>query len=250
MRALGAATVVGLLLVGCGRAEETAPSTTPAPVAPSEAVVVTSPRTTAAPTSTSAVTPTTARSMAIALAEETDPRSATSTTAARASTTRRSTTTSSSSTTTTTIPLPVPVEPPAENGFRDPELVLGRIEIPAIELDSELQEGIRIPTLDDGPGHWPGTAMPGQLGNTVIAGHRTSSGAEFRRLDELVAGDEVIMTTPHGRFVYLVESIEIVAPDALWIVDQTREHRATLFACHPPGSVSQRIVAHLRLTGT
>ena len=148
---------------------------------------------------------------------------------------------------TTDAPLPLPVAPPPEDGSRDPDLVLGRIEIPAIGLDSDLQEGIRISTLDGGPGHWPGTAMPGELGNSVIAGHRVSKGAEFRRLDELSAGDEVIMTTAQGRFVYLVEWIEIVKPDALWVVTQTRTRRATLFACHPPGSVSERIVAHLRL---
>ncbi|MFV0308697.1 MAG: class E sortase [Desertimonas sp.] len=145
--------------------------------------------------------------------------------------------------------MPQPITPPPEDGTRDPLMVLGRIEIPAIELDRDLQEGIRLATLDDGPGHWPGTAMPGQLGNPVIAGHRVSSGAEFRRLDELVPGDEVIMSTAEGRFVYLVESTEIVTPDALWVVTQTFEHRATLFACHPPGSLRERIVVHLRLAG-
>jgi sortase A len=158
--------------------------------------------------------------------------------------------TASAPTPTAPAPLPVPVAPPPESGIRDQDIVLGRIEIPVLELDSELREGIRIPTLDNGPGHWPGSAMPGQMGNAVVAGHRTSNEAEFRHLDELVPGDEVIMTTPRGRFVYVVESIEIVGPDALWIITQTDEHRATLFACHPPGSVAERIVAHLRLTGT
>lgn len=158
-----------------------------------------------------------------------------------------STSTTTTSTTTTTIALPQPVAPPIEDGTRDPEMVLGRIEIPAIELDRELHEGIRLTTLNDGPGHWPGTAMPGELGNAVVAGHRTSAGADFRHLDELVAGDEVVITTPEDRFVYLVESTEIVAPDAIRIIEQTPEHRATLFACHPPGSVRERIVVHLRL---
>jgi len=57
-----------------------------------------------------------------------------------------------------------------------------------------------------------------------------------------------IMTTDAGRFVYTVVSSEIVKPDALWVVDQTPEATATLFACHPPGRVSERIVVHLALS--
>jgi sortase A len=110
-----------------------------------------------------------------------------------------------------------------------------------------MYEGIRLSTLDRGPGHWPGSAMPGQAGNVVVAGHRVSHNAEFRRLDELVAGDEVIMSTFEGRFVYRVVSTQIVTPDALWIVEQTPARTATLFACHPPGSVRERIVTHLEL---
>ena len=90
-------------------------------------------------------------------------------------------------------------------------------------------------TLDQGPGHWPGTAMPGQLGNVVIAGHRVSHDKPFRNIDKLEPGDDVILTTGDGRFVYKVTGTEIVYPDALWIVDQTAEHTATLFACHPAG---------------
>ena len=108
-------------------------------------------------------------------------------------------------------------------------------------------EGVRLSTLNHGPGHWPGTAMPGQLGNVVIAGHRVSHNHEFRHVDQLVAGDDVVMTTDAGRFDYKVVSTEIVKPDALWVVDQTPDATATLFACHPPGSVRERIVVHLRL---
>ncbi|MBA3604694.1 MAG: class E sortase [Acidimicrobiia bacterium] len=112
-----------------------------------------------------------------------------------------------------------------------------------------MQEGIEMSTLNEGPGHWPGTAMPGQRGNVVVAGHRVSHNADFRRLDALNPGDEVIFTTGSGRYVYHVEYVEIVAPDAMWIIEQTSGATATLFACHPPGSVDQRIVAHLQLGG-
>jgi sortase A len=143
--------------------------------------------------------------------------------------------------------LPAPVDPPLEDGSREDTFEVATIEIPRIGLTSTMWEGIRLSTLNRGPGHWPGTALPGELGNVVVAGHRTSHNAEFRHLDDLEPGDEVIMSTLAGRFTYRVVGIEVVTPDALWIVDQAPAHTATLFACHPPGSVRERIVAHLEL---
>jgi len=148
---------------------------------------------------------------------------------------------------TTAVALPVPVAAPAEDGTTDPTLELGTIEIPRIGLTRSMFEGIRLSTLDNGPGHWPGTAMPGEVGNVVVAGHRVSHHKDFRDLDQLAPGDEVIMSTMSGRHVYHVVSTEIVRPDALWIVDQTEATTATLFACHPPGSTRERIVVHLEL---
>ena len=69
----------------------------------------------------------------------------------------------------------------------------------------------------------------------------------FRDLDRLVAGDEVVLSTPSGQHLYLVTAVEIVQPDAMWIVEQSYERTATLFACHPPGSVRERIVVHMHL---
>lgn len=117
----------------------------------------------------------------------------------------------------------------------------------ALGLDSSLFEGITMPTLDKGPGHWPGTALPGELGNVVVGGHRTSKGRPFRHLEKLVPGDEVIFTTDAGRFVYRVVRTEVVTPDAIWIVNQTEAYTATLFACHPVGSTKERIVVFLEL---
>ena len=165
-------------------------------------------------------------------------------------TTSTSTTTSTTTTlapTTTLPPLPVPITPPVEDGSTDPVVVLGQIEIPRLELDRTLYEGIRLSTFDLGPGHWPGSAMPGELGNVVVAGHRVSGNQDFRDIDQLTSGDEVIFTTDAGRHAYRVMSTEIVDPDALRVVDQTYAKTATLFACHPPGSVAQRIVVHLEL---
>jgi len=169
----------------------------------------------------------------------------TSTSSTTTSTTSTSTTTSS----TTTVPatLPNPESPPADPRAPEALTQVGTIEIPKIGVSKPMYEGITLTTLDHGPGHWPGTAMPGQLGNVVIAGHRVSHDKPFRNIDKLVPGDDVIMTTADGRFDYKVTGTEIVYPDALWIVNQTPDYTATLFACHPAGSTRQRIVVHLDL---
>lgn len=165
-------------------------------------------------------------------------------------TTSTTSTTSSTTTTTTTSPprqATSPIAPPTDTRGSEPLVQVGSIAIPAIGLDSAMFEGIRLTTLDHGPGHWPGSASPGQVGNVVVAGHRTSHGAQFRHVDDLVPGDVVTFTTADGVFDYAVTSTEVVGPEALWIIDPSDTSTATLFACHPPGSTRQRIVVHLAL---
>ena len=171
-------------------------------------------------------------------------------------TVEQTTTTVALETTTTVAPpvvaaaaLPKPVTAPRDTRSSEAGTDLGIIEIPKIGLRSTMLEGIRLTTLDRGPGHWPGSAMPGQVGNVVVAGHRTSHAKPFRHLDALAPGDQVIFDMPNGRFVYSVISTEIVTPDRVDIVDQTASKTATLFACHPPGSTRQRIVVHLVYSG-
>jgi sortase A len=149
----------------------------------------------------------------------------------------------------TTIPaaLPVPAEVPADPRAKVPIVQVGTIEIPKIGVSKPMFDGVTLTVLDNGPGHWTGTALPGQMGNVVVAGHRTSHDRPFRNIDQLAAGDEVIFTTADGRFVYLVTSTEVVLPTAVEIIDQTAAYTATLFACHPVGSTRERIVVHLAL---
>ncbi len=174
-----------------------------------------------------------------------------STTSTTTTTSTTSTTTTSSTTTVAPSTLPAqptqPIPPPPDpRGFEE-QIQLGGIEIPKLGVDAPLLEGIRLTTLDNGPGHWPGTAMPGEVGNVVVAAHRTSHGGPFRNIDQLVAGDMVVFTTDAGEIPYRVTGTQIVNPDAIWIVDPTDTPTATLFACHPPGSVRQRIVVNLEL---
>ena len=90
--------------------------------------------------------------------------------------------------------------------------------------------------------------MPGQVGNVVVAGHRTSGHQVFRNIDALVEGDEILFTNTDGSVHrYRVTSSRIVVPTEVWIVDQTPTPTATLFACHPPGSVRERYVVFAEL---
>ena len=165
----------------------------------------------------------------------------TTTTVTPSTTTSTTPTTTSTTSTTTTTTLPIPIAPPADTRAAEPVIELGTISIPAIDVEMGLYEGIRLTTLDLGPGHWPGTAMPGSQGNVVIAGHRVSKHQVFLRINELVVGDEIIFETDTGEvFVYVVTAAEVIEPTDLWIIDQTPEFTATLFACHPPGSTAQR----------
>jgi len=168
-----------------------------------------------------------------------------------------------SSTPTATLPLlPVP-QPAPEDNDPEPQQYFGRIRIPAIEVDVPFLDGIRLSTLDHGPGHWPGTAMPGELGNVVVAGHRVSHNADFRRIDELKPGDEIIFDLDNsdgsptasvapddpysGVYVYHVTAVFIIPPEGTWVVTQDYRHEATLFACHPPHSTRERIVVQADL---
>ena len=142
--------------------------------------------------------------------------------------------------------LPTPVPPPPEQRV-EPTQQVGHITIPRLGIDLAMFEGVTLPTLDLGPGHWPGTAMPGKPGNVVVAGHRVSHTRPFRNIDRLVEGDEVTFAVGTVTYRYVVTGHEIVTPDAVRIVDQTPEPTATLFACHPPGSTEFRWVVHLKL---
>jgi sortase A len=144
-------------------------------------------------------------------------------------------------------PLPVPEALPDDPHEDTPRVVVGTIEIPKIGVTADLQRGMTLTAIDRGPGWWPGTAMPGELGNVVVAGHRTTYSRPFNRLDELAAGDQVVFTTSTGRYVYAVRDVIVVPQSWIDIAAQSYAHTATLFACHPPGSATERIVAKLRL---
>jgi sortase A len=135
----------------------------------------------------------------------------------------------------TTQPVPLSIEE------GDP---IARLEIPAIGVDSIVVAGVEKSDLKRGPGHYPETPMPGQLGNAAIAGHRTTYGQPFFDVDKLQAGDEMIVTTPTGRYVYRVTGQQIVTPSDYQVVTTSDPTVATLTltSCHPKWTARDRIV--------
>ena len=157
------------------------------------------------------------------------------------------TTTTAPPTTTTTRPLPQPTPPPA-NPYADvPVTQIGTIAIPKIGLLHPIFQGVWLTVVDHGPGHWPGSAMPGRVGNSVFAGHRVTHTHPFLNLDQLAVGDKVIFDMSYGVFTYAVTSITIVLPDDIGITDPTPMPTITLFACNPKHSAAQRIVVKGKL---
>jgi sortase A len=140
------------------------------------------------------------------------------------------------------VELPDPDGPPGDAYADVPINQIGAVTIPKIGLDHAVYEGIWLTVLDEGPGHWPGSALPGQLGNAVFPGHRVTHSHPFRRLDELVPGDEITFTMANGTHTYAVRETLIVSPKDMWVVDQAERSEVTLIACHPPHSARQRIV--------
>ncbi|HYH52042.1 MAG TPA: class E sortase [Acidimicrobiia bacterium] len=146
------------------------------------------------------------------------------------------------STTVEAAPRTLPIEPPANPRAKEPIVKIGEIHIPKIGLVHPVYEGVTLTVIDHGPGHWPGSANPGQLGNSVFAGHRVTHSHPFRRIHELVPGDDIVFKMQNGTFTYKMTAQQIVGPKDVWIVNPTKDATLTLFACHPPGSARQRIV--------
>jgi sortase A len=125
---------------------------------------------------------------------------------------------------------------------------LGSVDIPRIGLKTVFVESTDPNALKKGPGHYRGTVLPGLYGTVGLAGHRTTYGAPFRRVDELSAGSRIILRMPYGRFTYKVTGTRITTPaDASSLVSRAGTRRLVLTACHPLYSAAKRIVVSARL---
>ena len=127
---------------------------------------------------------------------------------------------------------------------------VGRVRIERIDGDFVLVDGTADDDLRKGPGIYDDVPYPGAPGTTAIAGHRTTYGAPFRRIDKLERGDEVVVEMPYGRFTYQVEETRIVAPTEVSVVERVGFDRLVLSACHPLYSAAKRIVVLARLVAS
>ena len=154
--------------------------------------------------------------------------------------------------TTTTAP-PVAVTEPIAEQPADSTLPIGSplgvIDVPQIGLSYAVVHGDGKEQLRVAIGHMPGTPLPGELGNSVLAGHRTSNGAPLYDLDLLAVGDRFTFRTGTYTLTYEVTGSEIIDPSnvqAVWTKDWSRAS-LTLYSCTPRGSTQARLLVHANL---
>ncbi len=129
------------------------------------------------------------------------------------------------------IPIPTPAP---EHGVR--------IRIPAIDVDAPIVHGDESEQLKQGVAHHADTANPGQKGNLVLSGHNDIFGEVFRYLDQLKAGDKVIVYTSQRSYTYIVTGWELVKPTQVEVMAPTPDASITLISCHPYLVDKHRIV--------
>lgn len=159
-------------------------------------------------------------------------------------TTSSTTVTTAPTSTTTTSTEPAPPPPPEGEA-------VANLRIAKIGVDSIVVEGVTRDDLRKGPGHYALTPLPGQAGNSAIAGHRTTYGAPFGNLDLLESGDTIVARTVQGTFEYTVYEKLVVDPSDTGVLapDTTRPATLTLTTCHPKYSAAQRLIIKAELQG-
>lgn len=153
---------------------------------------------------------------------------------------------------------PAPAEPPVPEA-PDPGESFALVHIPRFGDGYVVpaDEGVGLEdVLNDGVlGHYPGTALPGEVGNFALAGHRVTYGRPLHRIAELRAGDAVVVETEDVWYVYRMRDSQVVTPDRVEVVApvpnepgaEPTERLLTLTACHPMYSARQRYVVHAAL---
>ena len=127
---------------------------------------------------------------------------------------------------------------------------VARIQIPKIGLDNIVVNGVGEEDLQKGPGHYPLTPLPGQVGNAAIAGHRTTYGHPFGNVDQLSSGDVIRIQTLQGTVTYRVYAQLVVDPSdtAVLLPDPGRPATLTLTTCNPKYSAAQRLIIKAALS--
>ena len=119
-------------------------------------------------------------------------------------------------------------------------------------------EGVDLPSLAKGVGHYPKTAQPGDVGNFAVAGHRATNGEPFAYLDKMRKGDLVVAETRTEWFTYVVDRSEIVSPTSVWVLDPVPgkpnakpvQALLTLTTCNPRWASTERLIVFGHLEET
>ena len=154
----------------------------------------------------------------------------------------------------------VPASPAVSPGWAEPQAeeptdardiaLLGVLRIPKIDLSVAIGESTDNRTLKYAAGHFAGTSLPGDTGNCCIAGHRSYTwGSFFSRLDELEAGNEILVDRSGITYTYIVEETFVVAPEDTWVLSETEDARITLITCTPVRVATHRLIVRAVLTG-
>ena len=147
-------------------------------------------------------------------------------------------------TTPTTTPPAAPSDP-VPNGE-----AIAILRIPRLGIEWQVVEGVKVADLKAGPGHFRETVMPGQLGNSAIAGHRTTYGQPFRNIDQLEVGDLIEITTLVGTYTYAVTDSLIVKPSDYALVIPTVDPTVATLAlvtCDPAYTARNRLIVRATL---
>nr|WP_263312004.1 class E sortase [Brachybacterium atlanticum] len=145
-------------------------------------------------------------------------------------------------------PPPVPTTP-------EDTMVFGTMHVPAFDRDRfPLAEGVDLEQVLNvkGAGHYPQTALPGQVGNFSVAGHRNTYGRVLEDIAGLEEGDPIVVETDEAFYVYEVTESLVVQPEDAWVIAPTpgesgvepTERMLTLTACHPMYSARERYIVH------
>ncbi len=139
--------------------------------------------------------------------------------------------------------VPAPAEQDKLQEMAIPQGIIGIMEIDKIDLVVTMAEGTDNKSITLSVGHFPNTAMPGQVGNFAVVGHRSYRyGAYFNRLDELQPGDTVRVKTVDGIFTYCVDGSSVVEPTDLSVLDPTDTPTMTLVTCTPIRTATHRLI--------
>ncbi|MHB1001004.1 MAG: sortase [Armatimonadota bacterium] len=123
-----------------------------------------------------------------------------------------------------------------------------KLIIPKIGLNAVVVEGTSSSALRRGPGHFPGTALPGEQGNCCIAGHRNMYGSWFRKLNKLYYGDTVMIKISGKQYIYKVVKVFTVRPNDLSVLKDTSKRTLTLITCTPVPRPTHRLIVIAEMT--